>query len=39
MKAEIATAVLVIAIVFGNAPSIAILLACGAALLIWLSKR
>lgn len=39
MKAEIATAVFIIAIVFGGAPKLAILLASGAVLLIWLSKR
>ena len=39
MKAEIATAVIVLLIVFSGAPAIAVIAAGAAALLIWLSKR
>lgn len=39
MKAEIATAAIVMLIVFGGAPPIALMAAGCAALLIWLANR
>lgn len=39
MKAEVVTGVVVLMIVFSGAPGLALIVACGAALVIWLARK